>query len=468
MRNYRKLAMILAMSMAVSAAGAGSAMADVIIAGQSKEEASTSGPGASGSAVTVAPSASVTVVEGVSPSAAETETQTSTAVQAPTAAVVNGSSGNSSMPLVSAEPAQNAVENAVTLLPEYGSNGELLRVGMILNDIKGTITYGVYVNNGGYLPWQADGILAGGTEDSTHVEAIQIALTGDAGKEYDVYYRGVSANAGQHGWACNEELMGTVDRGDYLTNLEVVLVPKDSGAPGDYTGRFYSNHSEYIHISDDGSTYANNYTGWVDHDRARYYFLNGQAVTGWQYIDGLKFYFNNSGALIMDVDDIIGKQSSYIIKVNKELNCATVYAPDGDNGYIIPVKSMLTSTGDDTPLGTYYTPEKYRWRFMINDTWTQYATRINGGVLFHSITYASTSPTDLITYGYNMLGVTRSHGCVRLTCANAKWLYDNCALGTAVEVYNDSEVPGPFFKPYQKWIPEDQTWDPTDPACADM
>lgn len=93
-------------------------------------------------------------------------------------------------------------------------------------------------------------------------------------------------------------------------------------------------------------------SGWIDHDRARYYFQDGHALTGWNYVDGMKFYFNQSGALIMDVDDIIGKQKSYKLRVNKELNCLTVFAKDGDNGYILPVKSMLTSVGDDTPVGT--------------------------------------------------------------------------------------------------------------------
>ena len=35
----------------------------------------------------------------------------------------------------------------------------------------------------------------------------------------------------------------------------------------------------------------------------------------------------------------------------------------------------------------------------------------------------------MITNGYNGLGVVRSAGCVRLTCENAKWIYDNCKIG---------------------------------------
>ena len=56
-------------------------------------------------------------------------------------------------------------------------------------------------------------------------------------------------------------------------------------------------------------------------------------------------------------------------------------------------------------------------------------------------------------------------GCVRLTVKDAKWIYDNCPSGTAVEVY-DSEDPGPLGKPETMKLDKDNAnkgWDPTDP-----
>lgn len=461
----------LSMSSAVSAyanpggpgaiiAGPSGSTSSVVVAGQSRPE--DFGPGvAPGAAVSTVPSQTITVP---SESAIPSEIPPAPIERPSEIEIPEASLGMQFLP---------AGSEQVLMAKTAGMNGQLTNVAFLLNNVDGAVSYGVYVNNGGYLPWKGDGLAAGGTESSTYVEAIQMAITGEAAKLYDIYYRGTSAHAGQHDWACNEELMGTVDRGDWLTSIEVRLVPKESAAPGGYERRFFSNHSEYIRISDHGSTYYQGgfgYTGWVDHDRARYYFQDGRALTGWHYIDGLKYYFNNSGALIMDVDAIIGQQSSYQLKVNKTLNCMTVYAKDGDNGYTIPVKAMLTSVGDDTPIGTFTTPEKYRWRLMVNDTWTQYATRIKAGegFLFHSITYEKTDKMTLFNNGYNNLGVSRSMGCVRLTCANAKWVYDNCKLGTEVVIYEDETTPSPFFKPYQVWIPKDQSWDPTDPACQDL
>lgn len=483
MRKYGKkaLAFVLASMMTVPAAMP--AMGAVITAGETRTEAAEGGPGGSSAPSDSAP----TVIPGEAPSASPEspaqESQTPSSQNGPVAGPGAAGPGETSgqTPGEAEQPPYQPVEitvpegvvsDGVVVDKVYGRNGQIVSVNMKLNNIAGAISYGVYVNNGGHLPWMGDGTPAGGTEDSTYIEAIQVAITGEAAKLYNIYYRGVSAKAGQQGWATNEELMGTVNRGDYLTNIEVYLVPKENGAPGSQEGRFYSNYSEYLNVNDNGSTCLNSdgtgYNGWVDHDRARYYFVDGHAVTGWQYVDGLKFYFTERGALVMDVDPIIGKQSSYQLRVNKELNCLTVYAKDGDKGYILPVKSMLTSVGDDTPLGTFRTPEKYRWRFMVNETYTQYATRITAGFLFHSITYETTDENTLITSGYNMLGVTRSLGCVRLNAWNAKWVYDNCNIGSEVVIYNDASSPGPFSKPYQVWIPADQTYDPTDPKFVGL
>ena len=65
---------------------------------------------------------------------------------------------------------------------------------------------------------------------------------------------------------------------------------------------------------------------------------------------------------------------------------------------------------------------------------------------------------------YNRLGTMASHGCVRMTAGDCKWIYDNCKVGTKVEIYNSKKNPGPFDKPKAKKLSASQTWDPTDPA----
>ena len=351
----------------------------------------------------------------------------------------------------------------------YNAEGDISAFAMDLKNFEGIggVSYRAYTNTGGYLWWYHDGIQTGLVGSGSWVEAIQIQLSGQAEKMYDVYYSVTSSGQGKMGYAKNGEVAGTVDIGEKILSIEVVLVPKGSAGPQSAAPRYKSAASSRLSVAENATVMFNEdgsvYNGWLSDDFVRYYFENGYAKTGWQYIDGYKFYFDSCGRLVQDVDSLIGKQSDYLLKVNKTLNCLTVYAKDGNNGYIIPVKAMLTSVGDDTPIGTFKTPEKYRWRLMVNDTYTQYATRITQGFLFHSITYATPNENNLLTVGYNGLGVSRSLGCVRLNCRNSKWVYDNCHLGTPVQVYEDANVASPFDKPELVPISDQQTWDPTDP-----
>lgn len=182
----------------------------------------------------------------------------------------------------------------------------------------------------------------------------------------------------------------------------------------------------------------------------------------WVYKDGYKFYYGDNSKIVTDVSSIIGEQPSYLIKVNKQQNVVTVYAKDGDNGYIIPVKAMICSTGPATPLGTYKVAYQWRWLQMVDDTWGQWITQFKGDYLFHSECYAGKSADSLIVDEYNKLGTTCSHGCVRLKAGDSKWIYDKCTSSTTVVVYNSSD-PGPFGKPTFTKLPLWHTWDPTDP-----
>ena len=185
---------------------------------------------------------------------------------------------------------------------------------------------------------------------------------------------------------------------------------------------------------------------------------------GWYYEGGYKFYYKNN-VKQLDLDGILPRQSSYYIKVNRTACTVTVYAKDGNNGYIIPVKRFACSVGlpsTPTPTGTFYTSNKYRWHTLMGPSYGQYCTRIVGGILFHSVAGRNMTSYNLNARDYNKLGSPASHGCVRLCVRDAKWIYDNCPSGTKVTIY-DSSNPGPLGKPATIKIPAGQTWDPTDP-----
>lgn len=165
-----------------------------------------------------------------------------------------------------------------------------------------------------------------------------------------------------------------------------------------------------------------------------------------------------------------GNGKPYYIMVNRAQSTVTVYELDEEGYYTVPVRAMVCSTGRKghaTPTGTFTIGGRWTWLHMIDGSYGQYATQIKGNILFHSVCYTKKDPSTLMTEEYNGLGAPASLGCVRLQTADAKWIYDNCARGTKVTIYDDAGNPGPLGKPdkYVDSISEEEAngWDPTDP-----
>ena len=249
--------------------------------------------------------------------------------------------------------------------------------------------------------------------------------------------------------------------GSYWVGADGKWVP-GSGSTAGSGGNWEQSGSTWYYINSDGSRVCNN---WKRVNGKWYYFeADGSMVTGWKRIDGYKYYFNGSGAMVQDLDGVIGRQSSYYITVNRAKCQVMVYAKSETGRYDIPVKTFVCSVGmpgTPTPTGTFTTPAKYRWHTLMGPSYGQYCTRIVGGVLFHSVAGSNMTSHNLSAGNYNMLGQPASHGCVRLCVRDAKWIYDNCALGTTVTI--SDTVAMQFDKPTSIKIPASQNWDPTDP-----
>ena len=343
-------------------------------------------------------------------------------------------------------------------------------ISTFLENIFGNVLYRAYNSATGWTGWALNGQQTFFDGNAWHpVEAIQYRFAGPVNDQYDIYYSALLSDGTQTGWGKNGETVGTMNTGLYLTGFRLAYFAKNTASGLDTSNTLKSAHADGIQYVDGQMRYihgnGDSYTGWGWLGSDRYYFKDSVPVTGWQYIDGLKYYFGEDGKMWSDVESLLGSDGPYLIKINKEMNCMTIYAQDGGNGYIIPVKSFLTSVGDDTPVGTFKTPEKYRWRLMIRDVYTQYATRLGAGlpILIHSIIYDAANPMTVWASTYNNMGIARSAGCIRLVSGDAKWVYDHCTLGTTVQVYNSS-VAGPFERPtIAAEIPFEQTWDPSDP-----
>ncbi len=162
----------------------------------------------------------------------------------------------------------------------------------------------------------------------------------------------------------------------------------------------------------------------------------------------------------------------YRIVINRDENIVLIYAIAEDGTYSLLQNAFLCSTGGErTPLGKYFVGHKLRWHTLFGSkeddyryVYGQYITAITGNILFHSVPYKMPVPDDLKTAQYNKLGESASLGCIRLSVEHAKWIYDNCPFGTAIEISNDAPIP--VRRPAAVHIDPNSPmsgWDPTDP-----
>ena len=134
----------------------------------------------------------------------------------------------------------------------------------------------------------------------------------------------------------------------------------------------------------------------------------------------------------------------YYIMVDLTNQIVTIYNTPDDS----IARQMICSTGikETTPRGTYYLPkpvsdERESWYyFSIYNCYAQYVTRIIDNVLFHSIPCSYKSQKSVSQKAIRQLGKPASHGCIRLLWPDAKFIAEECAPGTRVEIFKSRKV----------------------------
>lgn len=161
-------------------------------------------------------------------------------------------------------------------------------------------------------------------------------------------------------------------------------------------------------------------------------------------------------------------KNPYSVTINRRTNTVTVYTYDENGDYVVPVRAMVCSCGEQneeniTPTGTYSVYFKEYWHPLYGDVYGKYVTGFSGPYLFHSVPYLQTESDTLKAKEFNKLGKHASQGCVRLMIADAKWIYDNLEMGTEVIVIDADSKEDPLGTPPTIKIDESVGWDPTDP-----
>lgn len=103
------------------------------------------------------------------------------------------------------------------------------------------------------------------------------------------------------------------------------------------------------------------------------------------------------------------------------------------------LQEMTCSSGADgseTPTGTFYVQNRGNWFFSSKyqegaEWWVSF--RDWGVYLFHTV--PMDADKQVIAEEAEKLGEPASHGCIRLSIADAKWIYDHVPAGTRVEIH---------------------------------
>lgn len=131
------------------------------------------------------------------------------------------------------------------------------------------------------------------------------------------------------------------------------------------------------------------------------------------------------------------KPYPYRIDVSLERQEVEVWHLNSEGEYDL-VQTFTCSTGrnNSTPRGIFLKGHPLnRWHYFKKFyCWAQYSFKIVDDILFHSVIYGSKNENSLHRSSVRNLGNPASHGCVRLSVEDAKWLFEHCERGENVIV----------------------------------
>lgn len=138
---------------------------------------------------------------------------------------------------------------------------------------------------------------------------------------------------------------------------------------------------------------------------------------------------------------------TYYIIVDVYWQVIMIYTKDENGEYTVPVRYILCSTGDpgikdggETRRGKFQMEiPRVRFGHFLSGEAAQYWSLIRGRTYFHSILYEKQN--NMSTYmvdTYEALGSKDSHGCIRMTVPDARWIWYHIAYGTTCEIRDGS------------------------------
>ena len=194
-----------------------------------------------------------------------------------------------------------------------------------------------------------------------------------------------------------------------------------------------------------------------------YYFKSGSGVMakGWVKLKGKRYYYDSKGHKCFGTKKVKGKtyylhpktgakmskgnyylykpiwnkssRTRYLIYVNKKSRYVTVYKGKRKNWTIIRrMRCSIGKPSTPTPSGTFRVSSKVSHFGESKGYSVWYATGFIGtSYLLHSV--VCYRGTKRVSDG--RLGKAISHGCIRMSMGNARWMYGTIPRGTTVYIH---------------------------------
>ena len=158
----------------------------------------------------------------------------------------------------------------------------------------------------------------------------------------------------------------------------------------------------------------------------------------------------------------VARNQSYYIRISIAKHTLVVYQLDNNNEFTIPVKAFKVALGPKVEPAKTAISEKSVWRKITDIYYVRYSSRLDNAEYLSTATYYSQSDNNLNPKSYNMIGQNVTEGSILMTCANARWIYENCGAKTTVEIVDDFDIISDIKVEDISRIADDAYRDPTD------
>lgn len=158
----------------------------------------------------------------------------------------------------------------------------------------------------------------------------------------------------------------------------------------------------------------------------------------------------------------VARNQSYYIRISIAKHTLVVYQLDNNKEFSIPVKAFKVALGPKVAPAKTAISEKSLWRKITDIYYVRYSSRLDNAEYLSSATYYSQSNYNLNPGSYNAIGNNVTEGSILMTCANAKWIYENCGAKTTVEIVEDFDISTDINVEEINRIADNAYRDPTD------